>query len=193
MPVHFVRVGRRAFDDCVSGSRRRADDERNRADFELFEDREATFEFQTPPRLASLTFTLNAKVQNLSQNKKVDLATSTSMALNSIDKSDRVEDLFLAKIDGKYVMELLGKTGEAKADRAVQLRLRHRDFREPVQVTLRSDELGRIHLGGLAEIVEVTATGPEEHFSHLALCAATGIPTRMRSTRRPASRWSFPS
>jgi hypothetical protein len=46
------------------------------ASFALFEDRESTFEFQTPARLASITFSLTAKVKNLSQNKKVDLATS---------------------------------------------------------------------------------------------------------------------
>lgn len=130
--------------------------------FPLFEDRESTFEFHVPPRLASLTVTLRAKVQNLSQNKKVDLSASTAVAVNSIDKSDRVEDLFLAKIDGKYVLELLGKTGEPKADRAVRLQLKHRDFRQPVLVTLKSDETGRVQLGALPDITALTAIGPEE-------------------------------
>jgi hypothetical protein len=132
------------------------------APFALFEDRESTFEFHVPPRLASLTVTLNAKVQNLSQNKKVDVAANTSVSVNSIDKSERIEDLFLAKIDGKYVLELLGKTGEPKPDRAVRIQLKHRDFRQPVQVTLKSDERGRLQLGTLSEITSVTATGPEE-------------------------------
>ena len=158
--------------------------------FELFEDREATFEFQTPARLASITFTLTAKVQNLSQNKKVDLSTSASFALNSIDKSDRVEDLYLAKIDGGYVVELLGKTGEPKPDRAVQFQLKHRDFRSPVNVTLKSDPRGRIHLGSLVDIASVTATGPEgtahtwplsrdQHSYHGSLHGVAGQPIEM--------------
>ena len=40
--------------------------------------------------------------------------------------------------------------------------LKHRDFREPVQVTLQTDVQGRVRLGALADIVSVTATGPED-------------------------------
>jgi hypothetical protein len=129
--------------------------------FQLFEDREATYEFQTPSRLANITFSLTAKVQNLSQNKKIDLAVAQTLSLNSIDKTDKVEDLHLAKIDKEYVVELLGKSGEAKSDRAVQFSVKHRHFREPVQVSLKTDPRGRIRLGKLVDIDSVTATGPE--------------------------------
>src|SRR5262249_16648007 len=60
-----------------------------------------------------------------------------------------------------HVLELLGRTGEAKPDRPVQLALKHRDFRTPVNVTLKTDVQGRINLGALVDIVHVTATGPE--------------------------------
>lgn len=131
------------------------------AEFELFEDRESTYEFQTPQRLSNISFTLNAKVQNLSQNKKIDLSVSESFALNEIDRTEEVEDLHLATMDGQYVLELLGKTGEPKSDRPVRLSLKHRDFSEAKQVMLKTDAKGRILLGALADIVSVTATGPE--------------------------------
>ncbi len=130
-------------------------------DFKLFEDREATFEFQVPQRLAKLNFRLQAKVQNVSQNQKVDLAVGDSFSLNEIDRTEKVEDLHLARIDGQYAVELLGKTGEVRADRPVQFSLKHRDYTDPVQVTLQSDPQGRIALGALADILTVTATGPE--------------------------------
>ncbi|MCY2989240.1 MAG: hypothetical protein NTY19_15405, partial [Planctomycetota bacterium] len=160
-------------------------------DFKLFEDREATYEFQVPQRLSQIRFELKAKVQNLSQNKKLDLAVQESFTLNQIDQSEKVEGLHLLRVAGAplesslqavaaglrpareqakawtptagdYVVDLLGKRGEAKADRPVRFALKQRDFREPVQVTLQTDPQGRVRLGPLLDIVSVTATGPED-------------------------------
>jgi hypothetical protein len=149
--------------------------------FKLFEDREATYEFQVPQRLSQIRFELKAKVQNLSQNKKVDLAVQESFALNQIDQTEKVEGLHLLRVQkggqapgihapepvpvsaaGEYVVDLLGRTGEVKADRPVRFTLKHRDFREPVQVTLQTDPQGRVRLGALADIVSVSAAGPED-------------------------------
>jgi hypothetical protein len=130
-------------------------------DFKLFEDHEATHEFRVPPRLASLHVTLQAKVKSLSQNKTQDLTVSESFPLNQIEQTDKTEDLHLAKFGGEYVIELLGKTGEAKPDRAIQLSLKHRDFRQPVPTVLKTDARGRVHLGALPDIVTLSVTAPE--------------------------------
>ena len=131
-------------------------------DFELFEDRESVYEFQTPPRLSQLTFTLQARVQNLSQNKKLDLQVSETFQLNQIDKTEKLEDLHFAKVNGEYVLDLRGKTGEVKPDRAVQLAIKHRDFKLPVKLPLKTDRGGRIRLGALTDVAWVTATGPQK-------------------------------
>ena len=86
---------------------------------------------------------------------------AATFALNEIDKTDKIEDLHLARFGADWVIELLGRTGEAKPDRPVHLALKHRDFKEPVSVTLKSDPQGRVRLGPLPDIVSVTATGPE--------------------------------
>jgi hypothetical protein len=130
-------------------------------DFKLFEDRESTHEFRVPTRLASLQITLLAQVKNISQNKTQDLASGETFTLNSIDRTDKVEDLHLAKFGQDYLLELLGKTGEARPDRPVYVELKNKYFREPVRVTLKSDQQGRISLGALADVVSVTARGPE--------------------------------
>ncbi|MFO0926018.1 MAG: hypothetical protein U0736_03140 [Gemmataceae bacterium] len=131
------------------------------ANFALFEDRESTHELRVPPRLKTLTVTLTARVKVQSTGKPADLAVSHTVALNGIDRTDRIEDLHLARFGPDYVLELLGRTGEAKPERAVQVALKHREFREPVRVTLKTDRQGRVTLGPLADIVTVTATGPE--------------------------------
>jgi len=130
-------------------------------DFRLFEDRESVYEFQTPPRLSQITFTLQAKVQSHSQNQKIDLTASQTFQLNEIDKTEKIEDLHFAEVNGLHVLELRGKSGEAMPDRPIQLAVKHRDFTEPVHVTLQTNEAGRVRLGALRDIQLVTATGPE--------------------------------
>ena len=131
------------------------------ADFKLYEDRESAYEFTTPKRLSKISFSLQAKIQNLSQNKKIDLATGQSFVLNQIDRTEKVEDLHFASIDGKHVIDVLGKNGEIKPDRQINLSIKHRDFRDPVNLSLQSDDDGRVHLGELNDIAQVTATGPQ--------------------------------
>jgi hypothetical protein len=129
--------------------------------FPLFEDRESVHEVRVPARLKSLTVTLSARVKHLASGKPVELTASQAFALNEIERTDKVEDLHLAKFGPEYVIELLGRSGETKAERPVQLVFKHRDFKEPVRATLKSDATGRVSLGPLADITTMTATGPE--------------------------------
>ncbi|MFO0820621.1 MAG: hypothetical protein U1A77_21920 [Pirellulales bacterium] len=128
---------------------------------ELFEDRETTHEFVVPSRLAKIDFVLTAKAELKSQGKKIDLAAQESFTVNGIDRTDKIEDLHFLKIDGSYVIDLLGKSGESKAARAIQLTLKHRDFVMPVKATLKTDANGRVSLGALPRIAWVSAAGPE--------------------------------
>ncbi|MCA9145386.1 MAG: hypothetical protein KDB05_21465 [Planctomycetales bacterium] len=129
--------------------------------FELFEDGESIYEFQVPPRLAQLTFTLQAKIQSLSQSKKIDLQAADSYLLNEIDKSEKVADLYFAKMNDSYVIESRGKSGESRPDRPIVLSLQHRDFSFPLTATVQTDHTGTTVLGPLAGIASVTATDPE--------------------------------
>jgi hypothetical protein len=129
--------------------------------FRLFEDRESTHEFLMPENLSAITFTLKARVQNISLDKKVDLEISATFKRNEIDGTAKIEDLHLLAGDGMWFLDLLGKTGEAKPDRPVKIDLKHRDFREPAHVVLQTDSSGRIQLGALADIEWIHAEGPE--------------------------------
>jgi hypothetical protein len=138
-------------------------------DFPLHEDRESVYEFQVPPNLAKLAFTLKGKVENLSQSKKLDLAASRQFTLNGIDRTDKIEDLHLLHAGGRYAVEVLGKTGEIKPDRPVNFVLKHRDFKDAVHLSLQTNAQGRIALGDLTGIAWLKAKGPEgtEHAWHL--------------------------
>jgi hypothetical protein len=132
-------------------------------DFKLFEDRESIHEFQVPARTSSVSFALTAKAKKLTAaGQKVDLAVNETFTLNEIDKTDKTEDLHLLKSGDEYFIELLGRTGEAKASRPVQFMFKHRDFKNQVYASLKTDPQGRIRLGALKDIELVTATGPQQ-------------------------------
>ncbi len=131
-------------------------------DFKLYNDRESVHEFRTPAALRSVTVTLRAKVRSMSENKKIDLAVQTAAAVNGIDASEKTEYVYFRKTPDGYRVELLGRSGEARADRAVHLVLKHRDFTRPVDVTLKTDAKGQVGLGVLEGIVTVNARGPED-------------------------------
>jgi hypothetical protein len=137
--------------------------------FKLFEDRESIHEIRVPPRLASLSITLTAKVKVLSTGKTVDLSASHTVGISQIAKTDKIEDLHLARFGKDYVVEVLGRTGETKPDRPVTIGIKHRDFKEAVGVVLKTDAAGRVLLGPLDDVTAVSAIGPEgtHHLWHL--------------------------
>lgn len=124
-------------------------------------DRDTVYEFAVPDRLASLHFTLQATIKNLSQGHDVSLSANQAVTLNQIDTTQKIEDLHLARFGGQYVIELLGKTGEPLGARPVRLVLKHRDFKDQVHATLQTDEMGRIAMGELAGITQLSATSPQ--------------------------------
>ncbi|MFT4548851.1 MAG: hypothetical protein ACI9MB_002804, partial [Verrucomicrobiales bacterium] len=128
--------------------------------FELALDRESLFKFTVPERLASIQFTLTAGVENLSGGRTDTLSANETFYLNGIERTEQTVQFHLAKLDGNYVIEVLGKSAEIYADRTIQLQLKHRDFKDPVRVTLQSDARGHVQLGVLDQIDWVRAEAP---------------------------------
>ena len=158
-------------------------------EFKLFADRETVYEFQVPQRLAKIQFTLKAKIQNYSRNQKVDLSAEQSFSINEIDRTDKTEDLHFARVGGNYVIDLLGKTGEAKADRPIQITLKMRDFTQPVNASLATDASGEVNLGALEGTVTVTASSPQGVSHTWTLrTMSTLIQTRSKARRRLRSK-----
>ncbi len=127
------------------------------SDFPLYEDRESVHELPVPPRLASLTFALRAQVRVISRNQDVDLQVERHFALNGIDRTDKVEGLFLATSEAGTVVELLGKNGEPWPHRPLHLSIKHEDFTETFDLVLQTDVQGHVNLGRLDDITWVRA------------------------------------
>jgi hypothetical protein len=129
--------------------------------FEIASDREATHEFRVPDRLASLQVLLRAKVKVASTGgNAIGLIDSRQFSVNAQLKSDRVDDLYLSRIDGDFVLEILGRTGEAQAGQNIVVTLRRDEFKNTHSVTLKTDANGGIELGALEGIDGITATAP---------------------------------
>ncbi len=128
--------------------------------FRLQSDREAVHRFQVPKNLRALDFTLRAKVQSISEQRKVDLEAHHHVDLNQIDAGDRTHDLHLARTDTGHVLYLYGKTGEPLANKAIAVSLKHEDFVETVDVVLQTGADGRIVLGPLDGVASLTAQSP---------------------------------
>jgi len=127
--------------------------------FKLALDSDSTYTFRVPERLISIGFTLSAQVENISGARTDNLSASETFRLNQIETTDETLQFHLAKIDGSYVIEVLGKAAEPYADRAVTLEIKHFDFKDTARVTLQTDQQGHVHLGKLADIDFVRAQG----------------------------------
>ncbi|MEC8928735.1 MAG: hypothetical protein VX705_05930 [Verrucomicrobiota bacterium] len=118
-------------------------------------------EFTVPDKLAQLSFTLKAKVKNLAAGAKQDLSDSATFALNGIDKTLKLENVHLSQVGGGYVLDVLGKNGEVRPDRAVKVSLKHRHFKSAHTVSLKSAQNGRVTLGALDDIQWISVTGSD--------------------------------
>ncbi len=130
------------------------------ANFQLYEDRDSEQTFQVPPELASVSFRLTAVVDVASTGKKETLTADGNFEVNGIQRSDKIDDLYFSRVRDQYLLDFLGKTGEPRANRPIQIQVKHRDFTTLANVTLQTDENGRIELGALVDIEQVIATSP---------------------------------
>ncbi|MCY2938727.1 MAG: hypothetical protein NTV55_10270, partial [Planctomycetota bacterium] len=116
-------------------------------DFKLAGDREATHLFQTPDRLASLSFRLAATVRNQSEARTHSVEAAGAMTINGTRRTQHRGGVHLLSDTSGVAIELLGRTGEPVTDMPTRLKFKHRDFKNPVDLQLQSDGTGRITLG----------------------------------------------
>ncbi len=142
---------------------------------ELREDAEAVCEILVPENTVSLTATLKARIQNVSQNKKQDLAGSATFTLNGIDRSQAVQDLHVTRSSAGYLVELRGKNGEPLPGEPLACAFKHRQFRDEVHAGLKTDDQGRAWLGELEGIewfrVKEPAGREQKWFTSRGACA----------------------
>ena len=127
-------------------------------DFKVFDDRESYHVIRVPRRMATVTVTLSGKIKVASKGMDEEFTTSETFQINASQKTDKVDDIHLGRDATGYWLEVAGRTGETRADRAAEIVLKHHDFREPVRASLKSDGRGIIKLGLLPGIDRIEAT-----------------------------------
>ena len=118
-------------------------------DIKLADDAEFVHEFSVPENLLALDVELHAKARNLSRQKDDELMAAKSFMWNGIDLSDTFDSFHLLGADGKYVLEVRGKTGEARPDIPLWVRLTHPQFTQKKWFHLKTDAGGCVPLGRL--------------------------------------------
>ena len=139
-----------------------------------------THTFPVPERLASVAITLSGKIENLSAGgKKDDLSASREFYLNGIDKTDEINDGRFTQFGDRTVFEMLGKNGEPIPNAAVEFAFTHEDFSKTIDVSLRTDERGRVALGKLENIKRVDATLPNGRNAWVVSARSATTPQRV--------------
>lgn len=138
------------------------------SDFKLRETEEAVYLFRVPQRLKSIQFVLSGNVEKLSSGKSDRLSSSATFSVNGIDETEKIANMFLGRTGKQYVVDMLGKSGEARIDRTIRVTLKHQDFVETITSVLATDSKGRVVLGELPNIESVIvtdATGVQEKWN----------------------------
>jgi hypothetical protein len=138
------------------------------SDFKLRETEETVHLFRVPQRLKTIQFVLSGNVKNLSTGKSDRLSASTTYSVNGIDETEKIASMYLGRAGKAYVVDMLGKSGEARIGRTIRVTLKHQDFVETITTVLATDSKGRVVLGELAGVDSVTvidATGVQEKWN----------------------------
>ncbi len=127
---------------------------------ELRLDREFVHELVVPGRLARLEVTLRGKITRLSDGEKVEQACSLlSVDLSKLERGNTLDCPLLGRDAEGWFVDVLGRTGEAVADRVLQFQLKHRNYTDKFELSLRSNKEGRIRLGTLDGVQVVNCNG----------------------------------
>ncbi|MFM8878157.1 MAG: hypothetical protein ACKOKG_03320, partial [Verrucomicrobiota bacterium] len=117
--------------------------------------------FRVPDRLARVTATLTGRIDPLGGGEKRELSASKTWEINGIERTARVRDAFLRRDGENHRIEVLGRNGEPVADHPLRLALRRLGFTAPEEVSLRSDERGRLALGSLEDLLHLEVSDAE--------------------------------
>jgi hypothetical protein len=117
--------------------------------------------FQVPADAVSLKLRLTGTVTPRDGADPVPLAAEHTYAMNGILATGRIGAACFTRDTDGHRLELRGRNGEPLASRPLTFQFRHRDHVETIMQSLRSDDQGRVALGKLLDIAEVSVNGSD--------------------------------
>ncbi len=140
---------------------------RRRQPLQLADGAEIELAIAVPDHAVNLAITVGGRLRVVSEQRTLDLRHGVAVDIGTMHGALATEALYLARDAGGFELALLGKSGEPRAGRAVSLQLRLRAVTFLWEVTLATDDRGRIHLGPLPGVIDVratTSTGLDQRF-----------------------------
>jgi hypothetical protein len=162
-------------------------------DLELSQSAELVVSFRVPPRVATLAATLSGSVDAIAKNEVTEVRASQSWQLAAIRRSSATYDAHLTRDNDQWVIEVLGVSGEPVAGATVSVSLNTKWRTNPVEVTLQSDEQGRIQLGQLVTIKSMRLTIGSVTRTHDLTLADAVWPSRLHASAGEEVRLPLPS
>ena len=124
----------------------------------LVDGAESEVSIAVPENAASLQVVVTGRVRVVSRQDTQELRDEVAMSIGTMHAALATEALYLSRDADGFALAILGKSGEPRAGRAVSLRLRLRAVTYLWEVTLATDERGRIALGALPGVLGLSAT-----------------------------------
>ena len=131
--------------------------------------------FRVPPNVEDLVINMTAQVLNAT-NQKMETKVAPTKEVDLRTWKDRAnnKEFYLRKIGDEYFLYLLGRNGEGCEGKKVKLLLRYPGGN--IKTELTSDSEGKVGLGKLPLVTDISATYKDEHL-HGARSEAWSIKT----------------
>lgn len=111
-----------------------------------------------PAHLETLAIAVGGRVRVVSEQRTAELGHTVQIDVSTMSATTATDALYLGPSDDGWSLYRLGTNGEPRVGTTVHLSLRHVLLAQPIELALATDRDGRIRLGGLPGIRELTAT-----------------------------------
>ncbi len=118
----------------------------------------AVLELPLGDDIAHLQVGIRGRVQVISQQRDQELAATEAIEVATMYATVATEAMYLARTRAGWVLSALGKSGEPRGQRPVNVVIVHRWARIHLACELATDGHGRIELGALPGVQRITAT-----------------------------------
>lgn len=126
---------------------------------ELDQGGETGVSFRVPNRLATIVATMSGQITTLANKRVMTVTDSRTWEANGIARTERTSDMYLTRDGENWVIEVRGLSGEPIVGAGIQVSLTTHLTSHPVEVTLESNQQGRVWLGPLPDVSEVAYQG----------------------------------
>ena len=120
------------------------------------DNKEYEFEVLIPPMMTEMKFKFSCEIKNEETGEKFPMFYEQNSKFQT--SNNKILQSFLHKVDKNYIYETIGRNGEnvtSKAGTNANVRLNTNYHLNTVNVNLQYDEMGRLNLGELKNVVKI--------------------------------------